>query len=211
MTSIDKIFIVGLPRTGTTSVCAKFLELGYAVAHTAYTPETFQQAQVIADTPIFNDFELLDTYYPNSKFIYLQRDLARWLPSIKQLLNRMYENLVRGDGGFNPIIKNCYKHIFSPFTLENINNDEFLQNCYLLHHQRVLQHFSNQDSKLLSINISEAESIKKLTDFVNYQDEVENFEKLNLAGKITAWKDIDSSLKVASTRNGRSGTLPYKS
>ncbi|MFQ3195483.1 MAG: hypothetical protein ACI9N3_002317, partial [Colwellia sp.] len=52
-----KIFIIGLPRSGTTSICAAMLELGYTVAHTAYTQKTFDQAQVIADTPIFADFK----------------------------------------------------------------------------------------------------------------------------------------------------------
>ena len=50
---MQKIFIIGLPRTGTTSVCVAMLELGFYVAHTAYTDRSFTEAQVIADTPIF--------------------------------------------------------------------------------------------------------------------------------------------------------------
>ena len=70
----ERIFIIGLPRTGTTSVCHAFLQLGFSCAHTAYTKQCFNQAQVIADTPIFNDYEYLDSLYPGAKFIYLERE-----------------------------------------------------------------------------------------------------------------------------------------
>jgi hypothetical protein len=82
---MNKIFIIGLPRTGTTSVCAAMLTLGFRVAHTAYTVRAFDEAQVIADTPIFNDYQQLDQAYPKAKFIYLERSLKNWLPSIQQL------------------------------------------------------------------------------------------------------------------------------
>jgi len=121
---MQKIFIIGLPRTGTTSVCAAMLALGYRVAHTAYTERSFFEAQVLADTPIFCDYQRLDSAYPNAKFIYLARDMEKWLPSIAQLLARMHNNLIRDDGGFNPIIKRCYQTIFSPYSLANINNLE---------------------------------------------------------------------------------------
>jgi hypothetical protein len=58
----EKIFIIGLPRSGTTSICSVMLELGYSVAHTAYTQKTFDNAQVIADTPIFADYKQLDSF-----------------------------------------------------------------------------------------------------------------------------------------------------
>jgi len=56
----DKIWIIGLPRTATTSVCVAMLDLGYKTAHTSYTKTCFKHAQVIADTPIFCDYQQLD-------------------------------------------------------------------------------------------------------------------------------------------------------
>lgn len=160
-----KIFIIGLPRTGTTSICAALLNLGYTVAHTAYTQRTFDQAQVIADTPIFNDFTLLDIKYPNSLYIYLTRDLALWLPSIEQLLKRMSHNLLRDDGGFNPIIKRCYFDVFSPFTNENISSAAFLTQRYLKHQTKVEQYFENRPQQLLTIDVSQAGAYQKLLNF----------------------------------------------
>lgn len=219
----DKIFIIGLPRTGTTSVCAALLNLQYRVAHTAYTKTCFEQAQVLADTPAFCDFSQLDIHYPNAKFIYLERSLNLWLPSIQQLLQRMYANVVRDDGGFNPIIKRCYKNIFAPFTLDNINDSDFLKQCYIRHQQKVMDYFRYRPDDLLVIDVAHEQSYRKLLTFLsieNTQTTTENvqplnfqwlnFQWLNKGGKVTAWKAINSPYKVESTQNGRVTELPYQ-
>jgi len=207
--SSKKIFIIGLPRTGTTSICSKFLSLGFSVAHTAYTQKTFVQAQVIADTPVFSDFAKLDQFYPNSQFIYLERELSLWVPSIRQLLQRMHTNIVRCDGGFNPYIKRCYQQVFSPFTLANIDDDDFLIACYQKHQQSVKQYFNQQQEQLLTIDISEGDSLNALLSYLGEPAQQGNFEKMNCGGKVTAWKDIKNPLKVESTHNGRIASLDY--
>ncbi len=205
----NKIFIIGLPRTGTTSVCSKFLQLGFTVAHTAYTQETFEQAQVIADTPVFCDYQQLAQYYPNSQFIYLTRTMESWLPSIKQLLQRMYTNVTRSDGGFNPIIKRCYQEVFSPFNEKNINSDEFLTACYQRHAQQVNEYFSTMPERFFTLDVSQPESFNNLHQFLQLPEMIQSFEQLNIGGKITAWKDLTHPNKVASTRNGKSCALNY--
>ncbi|WP_068545149.1 sulfotransferase [Thalassotalea crassostreae] len=202
---MSKIFIIGLPRTATTSCCLALLNLGFKVAHTCYTKQCLQDAQVIADTPIFNDYPLLDKRYPDAKFIYLQRDLINWLPSIKQLLNRMQHNVLRQDGGFNPIIKRCFTETFAPFTIENINCDQFLTLSYQHHQQAALEHFKDRPEKLLSIDVSRSDSYQRLLKFLSIDNDIEHgsFEKINIAGKVTAWNDIKSTNKIDSTRKGR--------
>jgi len=206
-----RVFIIGLPRTGTTSICAAMLDLGFKVAHTAYTQKTFDNAQVIADTPIFCDFKQLDRFYPGSKFIYLSRQSQHWLPSIKQLLQRMYVNVSRADGGFNTIIKRCYKDTFSPFTLDNIQENDFLLNCYQRHNQDIHQYFAKRSHDLLTIDISEPTSYAQLLSFLslNAPPAIRNFDKLNSGGKVTAWKDLIHENKVESTKNGRISILDY--
>jgi len=209
----EKIFIIGLPRSGTTSICAAMLELGFNVAHTAYTQKTFDNAQVIADTPIFLDFKQLDRFYPNSKFIYLSRNSDKWIPSIKQLLQRMYVNVTRDDGGFNTIIKRCYQKAFSPFTLENIADNDFLALCYQRHNNDVHQYFAERKQDLLTIDISEPNSYAKLLSFLSVQDinKEGNFKQMNSGGKVTAWKDLKHDNKIESTKNGRMSLLDYLS
>ena len=194
---MTKVFIIGLPRTGTTSVCAAMLELGFKVAHTAYTDRSFVEAQVIADTPIFCDYQHLDKAYPDAKFIYLTRTMDKWLPSIQQLLVRMHTNLVRDDGGFNPIIKRCYQEIFAPYSLENIHNVEFLAHCYQQHERQVQVYFQGRENDFLSIDISLNQSYAELLCFLDIKNKDTkglSFKKLNVGGKVTAWKDIKSRL-----------------
>lgn len=191
------------------------LELGFTVAHTAYTHKAFADAQVMADTPIYCDYQILDKHYPNSKFIYLSRELSLWLPSIKQLLNRMSVNLLRDDGGFNPAIKRCFTSVFSPFTKQNINDEGFLTTCYLTHQHQVRDYFANRSQDLLSINISEQGSYQRLVDFL-FQEVTNNlpagfetaakqggFQQLNTGAKVTAWKEIKHPRKIESTNKGR--------
>jgi len=209
MNNIEKVFIIGLPRTGTTSVCAAMLALGYKVAHTAYTQRTFEQAQVIADTPVFCDFQRLDNYYPNSRFIYLERAEHLWLPSIRQLLMRMKKNILRTDGGFNTTIKRCYQKVFTPFTEENIQDDNFLLNCYQQHQQEITAYFSNRPQDLLSINISQESSYQQLLTFLALENPTGNFQQMNRGGKVTAWNDLKNDNKIASTNNGKITKLDY--
>ena len=198
-----KIFIIGLPRTGTTSVCHAFLQLGFSCAHTAYTQKTFVNAQVLADTPIFNDYQQLDKLYPNAKFIYLERASDKWLPSIRQLLQRMQVNLTRADGGFNPHIKRCYLNTFGDFTSNDLENDAYLQRCYEQHKDTAQQYFANRPADLLSIDIANANSFALLCRFLQIQTALTQFEKMNMGGKVTAWNAIKHPLKIASTAKGK--------
>ncbi|MCE0555533.1 sulfotransferase [Motilimonas sp. E26] len=212
MLKSKKVFIIGLPRTATTSVCLATLKMGFTTAHTAYTRSAFEHAQVLADTPIFADYAELDILYPDAKFVYLTRELKDWIPSIRQLLLRMFTNLMREDGGFNPILKRCYKRVFSPLTLENIHDDNFLALCYARHLAQVKAHFSNRAEALLIINVAEPQSYRSLYDFLappRALDVNDGFERINMAGKVTAWKQIKHPLKVESTQGGKVETLHY--
>ena len=208
----EKIFIIGLPRTATTSVCLAMLEQGFKTAHNAYTENAFSKAQVLADTPVFCDYQKLDKHFVNSKFIYLTRTAEKWLPSIKQLLQRMYVNLQRTDGGFNPHLKRCYNEIFSPLNEDNLNSDAFLLSCYQRHQQGVEAYFSGREQDLLTIDVSEDDSYAKLLSFLNIDSanaREGGFKQINIGGKVKAWQDLNNALKVESTNKGRIDKVLY--
>jgi hypothetical protein len=193
---VEKIFIVGLPRTGTTSICVALLEAGYRVAHTAYTVDCISYAQVIADTPVFCDYQQLAEQFPHAKFIYLARNHQSWIPSIQQLLQRMHLNITRKDGGFNPTLKRCFQHVFAPLTLENIASEKFLQQCYFRHKQSVEECFSTEPERLLVLDLSEYNSYKKMSEFLGIAIKEGKFERVNVAGKITYWNSVKNALKI---------------
>ncbi|HCH70294.1 MAG TPA: sulfotransferase family protein [Colwellia sp.] len=208
----NKIFIIGLPRTATTSVCLALLGLGFKTAHNAYTQHAFTQAQVLADTPIFCDYQTLDKHFPNSKFIYLTREASLWIPSIKQLLQRMMVNLQRNDGGFNPHLKRCYSEVFSPLTADNIEQDEFLLSCYQRHQQGVFDYFNQRKKDLLTLDVNDENSYQALLTFLNVEQLDENkkgFKPINIGGKVKAWQAINNKLKIESTNKGKIDKILY--
>lgn len=210
--AINKIFIIGLPRTATTSVCLALLGLGFKTAHNAYTQHAFIEAKVLADTPVFCDYQQLDKHFPGSKFIYLTREESLWLPSIKQLLQRMIVNLQRSDGGFNPYLKRCYSEVFSPLSVTNIADDDFLRSCYQRHQQGVFDYFQQREQDLLTLDVSDDHSYQSLLTFLNVEQLDEHkrgFKPINIGGKVKAWQDIKNVLKVESTHNGRIDKILY--
>ena len=207
-----KIFIIGLPRTATTSVCLALLRLGYKTAHNAYTAKCFEEAEVIADTPVFCDYQALDKHYPKSKFIYLTREATNWVPSIMQLLQRMIVNLQREDGGFNPHLKRCYSEVFSPITPSNIADEDFLLACYARHQASIETYFKNRPDDILTIDVSHKESYSRLLAFLSIENTLEQktvFERINIGGKVRAWQAINNPLKIESTNKGRIDKVLY--
>lgn len=209
---INKIFIIGLPRTATTSVCLASLGLGFKTAHNAYTQHAFFEAEVLADTPVFCDYQTLDKDFPNSKFIYLTREASLWLPSIRQLLQRMMVNLQRSDGGFNPHLKRCYNDVFAPLTADNIEQDQFLLGCYQRHQQGVFDYFSERKQDLLTFDVSDENSYQALLTFLNVEqldESKKGFKPINIGGKVKAWQAINNKLKIESTNKGKIDKILY--
>ncbi|KZN45916.1 sulfotransferase [Pseudoalteromonas luteoviolacea] len=197
----EKYFVLGLPRTGTTSLCVASLEIGLKTAHTAYTQNAIKNAQLIADTPVFNDYDKLYQLFPNAQFIYLEREMPLWLPSIRRLLTRMLPKLLERGGGFNETLKRCYFSTFPDLNSEKIEDDNYLTSCYYNHKARVTEFLTNSGSSNLIINLSDPESNKHLAGFMNVSQI--NIPHLNKQGKVTAWNEIRHPLKIESTRIGK--------
>ncbi|WP_105190174.1 MULTISPECIES: sulfotransferase family protein [unclassified Pseudoalteromonas] len=207
MNAVEKIFVLGLPRTGTTSVCVAALQLGLPTAHTAYTQACFEQAQVVADTPCFSHFPELAKRYPHSRFILLCRDEQSWLASIKQLLARMSDNLLCTHGGFSPLLKQSYGRVFAPLNEQTLGDDEHLLHCYRRHQHQVREYFADQSERLLCLNLSEPGAYQTFCRFLQVPPQAGAFAHLNKGNKVMAWRDIKSPLKIASTRNGKVDNL----
>ena len=202
----SKIFIIGLPRTGTTSLCALMLDLGYKTAHTAFTRYSFYEAEVIADTPVYCDYRQLDVLFPGSKFIYLDRAESQWLPSISRLLVRMAPRLARKDG-FHPVMQRCFNTVFSPLTIDSAQDEVHLSFCYRRHREQVLDYFCQQPHRLLSVDIVSPNALPSLQAFLGLPLSEQAMPHLNQGKKIAQWQRIDHPNKVGSNLSGRGGRL----
>ncbi len=198
---MDKLFVIGLPRTGTTSVSAALLDHGFKVAHTALTKQAFALADVVSDTPCFCDYPQLDALFPGSKFVYLDRAIELWLPSIRMLLHKI-KPYIAAQGHLNPVIKRCFNNTFDLLTTESPWSESHLTHCYQQHQQQVLRYFSNR-SDLLRIDVSQPGSLRTLLDFVGLEtDSATDFPHLNVGNMVTGWKDLKHPNKVNSNASG---------
>lgn len=167
---MNKLFIIGLPRTGTTSISVALLDYGFNVAHTAYTKRAFELADVISDSPCFCDYPQLDELFPGSKFVYLERDLSLWVPSMQMLINKMLANLDLKNGIFNPVLKRTFNAVFE-FSSTRVPDDKaHLEKCYQQHKQGVLAYFENRDD-LIRIDVSKQSSLSELLTFIGVSTE----------------------------------------
>ena len=208
---MNKLFIIGLPRTGTTSISVALLE-HYKVAHTAYTKRAFELAEVISDCPCFSDYQQLDTLFPESKFVYLQRSIEKWLPSIQMLLGKMLPSLT-GEAYVNPILKRSFTQTFDLENAEKLLNSPLsssidsahLTMCYQRHEQAVMDYFDGREN-LISIDISQAKSLPLLLDFLGLPfTDNEQFPHLNIGKRVDNWKEVKHPHKVNPNAAGREG------
>jgi len=200
---MNKLFIIGLPRTGTTSISVALLDYGFKVAHTAYTKRAFELADVISDAPCFADYKELDKLFPDSKFAYLDRPLERWVPSMQMLLNKMLPELAPKSGYLNPVLKRCINKIFTPLAVENPLDGQHLESCYRAHQQEVFQYFSTRDD-LLTLDISQQHSLQKLLGFLGIAAETKSeFPHLNIGKQVDNWKAFKHPNKVNALSAGK--------
>jgi hypothetical protein len=200
---MNKLFIIGLPRTGTTSISVALLDYGFKVAHTAYTKRAFELADVISDAPCFCDYQQLDQLFPNSKFVYLDRPLERWIPSMQMLLNKMLPELAPKSGYLNIVLKRSMNNTFKLTTTADPLDYNHLADCYLSHQQQVFRYFSGRDD-FLSIDISDQSSLKKLLSFLGIDTREEShFPHMNSGKQVDNWKEYKHPNKINSLSAGK--------
>jgi hypothetical protein len=205
---MNKLFVIGLPRTGTTSISVALLNYGFKVAHTAYTKRTFELADVISDAPCFCDYKELDQLFPHSKFVYLERALERWVPSMQMLLEKMLPQLAPKTGYLNPVLKRAINQTFAPLMATGSLRQEHLQQqhltaCYLNHQQQVQDYFA-QRNDFLNIDISTADSLQKLLAFLDIDaPATDAFPHLNSGKQVDSWKEYKHPNKINSLSAGK--------
>lgn len=199
---MSKIFIIGLPRTGTTSISVALLQCGFKVAHGAYTKHAFELADAISDAPCFSDYQQLDRLFPGSKFVYLQRELCKWIPSMQRLLTKMEPHLLPKTGHFNPVLKRSFEQTFD-LSNKNLLTQQHLCACYKKHQQQLEGYFQDRDD-LLSINLSELGSLATLLSFLGVDKQEEQaFPHLNQGSQVSNWKAYKHAHKINSLSAGK--------
>lgn len=196
-----KIFIVSLPRTGTTSICLYLLDCGFKVAHTAYNGCVFEQADVVADTPVFVDYPTLYSHYPDAKFVYLERSMSEWIPSIRRLLQTMRKQWLRDCTFFEKDIKRCFQHVFPSFETKKDFKNTYLLAAYERHKAEVLNFFIDKPEQFLHLDLAQVGAGKILYQFCGAETNEGYYDELphvNKGRRIAYWASVEHANKIDS-------------
>lgn len=199
----QKVFIIGLPRTGTTSVSVALLEQGLKVAHMAFTKQAFILADAVSDAPCFSDYQQLDGLFPQAKFVYLERDMAKWVPSMQMLLGKMLPHLEAKSGRFHPIMKRSFRHTFAIDKVTNPADEAHLIDCYQRHQNEVFAYFHGRED-FISLDISHAGSLSRLLQFLGLTTDCPTL------AQVTDRAYTATQIKSAPTQISQEGTSQAK-
>jgi len=197
--SINKIFGIGLPKTGTTSLGSALKILGFRLVPpwTRTNNQTFKelmngqyrltimdQYDAMEDMPAPTFYREFDEVFPNSKFILTIRDKDPWIDSCK----RQYEkrphkmkhepaNLPKKEEGYYKMKMEEYLD-FCTWGLTYFHRERFFR-TYETHLQNVKNHFSERPQDLLILNLTAGEGWEKLCPFLEKPTKKQPFPHSN--------------------------------
>ncbi|OWV39215.1 sulfotransferase family protein [Mameliella alba] len=154
----QKIFCIGLPKTGTTSLHFAALQLGLRSVHWPRDTKTvtelrngvfklslMETCDIVSDIPIPAIFRELDAVFPGSKFVLTTRDKDGWLRS-------------QGTAGFNArTAAEDSDRAFYRQMLYGVNefDEQRFAEVYDSHHTSVQEYFDgDRAADLLTMDIS---------------------------------------------------------
>lgn len=203
--SNQKIFCIGLHKTGTTSIERTLKDLGYSIGNQKagelllkdWHKRDFRKiklltktAQAFQDTP----FSLPYTYivmhqtYPNAQFILTVRNSAEeWYRSIVQ-----YHSKLWGSNDGNPPTKQQLKeanYIYkgrayeaNRMIFQTPENDLYHQPTMIQYydsHLNSVRHYFKDSAKFIEINVSKSDDYLRLCRFLNKEPKGNDFPWLN--------------------------------
>lgn len=186
----NKIFGIGLSRTGTNSLCYVMKGLGFKAKHFPINMQQIKNNDFINDVPVSGRFEELDKNFPNSKFIMTQRDIDDWAISCFNFFRRKNRN-----ANFNNWVSTAFRSTYNcnpkeivKFSLKNYKNQ------YHIFEKRVHRYFLNRKNDILFINvIDDSNPYTKLVKFLEDNNLLHFPHKNAFSGK----KKINQSGKMA--------------
>ena len=211
MQKTNKIFCIGVNKTGTTSLSKTFKDWHFKVgdqreaeliALDHYTNDVSKiiqycnTAEVFQDVPFSlpNSYIYLDKAFPKSKFILTVRDTKdQWYNSCLNFHSKLF-----GDGvktpNWNDIEKFNYvkpgwpimmqKKMYGVNENESPYNYEKLTKFYEQHIIDVKNYFQDRPEDLLIINLSNENSFQKLKKFLDIKSNLQTFPWENKTSEI---------------------------
>ena len=181
----QKVFGIGYPKTGTTTLGYCFQKLGYR--HKTYdmalsvqfsrgdrtaVVTAAEQYDTFEDWPWFLAYEALDKAFPDAKFVLTQRQ------SSAAYISSLYRHRQR-EGAFSPDFQepSWWRDILG--YPPSYWNPDLFQAQYNVHNESVLSYFANKPHKLLMVCWEKGDGWNELCTFLNKTVPEESFPHLN--------------------------------
>jgi len=207
----EKIFNIGLHRTGTSSLADALTKLGYKVWHGPYFKKLennyYEKFDALTDTqvkgknqPDFN-YKKLYEKFPNAKFILtVRKDKDKWCESIYKS-NRFF----KGYRLFIPedyITTNFCKDLVYPKDIKKRISEltkQDLIDIFDKHNNDIIKFFkdNNASDKLLIFDITNGDGWEELCGFLNKPVPKNKYPKINeidLTFKLSLYKTLGTNL-----------------
>ena len=157
----DKIFGIGLGRTGTVSLARAMKVLGYTVKHNPSRIEVVEDYDFCNDIFIAARYKFLDYIFPHSKFILTIRDVDSWVESSR-------EYAIKKDGIIDSRPDISLDRAENRFLVYGITNfdERVFREVFLMFNEEVVEHFRRRKNKLLVMDIFSGEGWKELCSFL---------------------------------------------
>ncbi len=184
----QKVFGIGLSRTGTSSLTHALRILGYRAIHYPLgilieTPTTFALNRAVAerydaltDLPAALLYTELDASFPGSKFILTVRDTDTWFASMQRLA--FSYRLLR----YFPKVRRLVRDIFGT---DNYNDRLALTKRFEAHTADVTRYFADRPTDLLVINLTADTGWGALCSFLGKPAPPVHFPKHNIGYRTT--------------------------
>jgi len=155
----NKVFGIGLSRTGTTSLTVALLNLGYDAKHYPKALKIMKEAEghdALTDIPVILAYKELAERYPASKFILTIRDVGSWLDSCQRHWGSKKR---RKENKMAMLIR---RGVFGRGDYDTIT----FKKVYKRHLEDVLGYFKGQQERLLVMDICGGDGYEKLCPFL---------------------------------------------
>lgn len=167
----QKVFCLGLSRTGTTSLTEALRILGYNAVHfpigilryqkglLKLNTKAVQEFDALSDMPVALMYKELDRAFPGSKFILTTRDVDSWASSM-QRLNTLYQ-LYKHIPKFQKLNRDLY-------GVRSFDDVKELRAQFKNHYREAFLYFGKRvDSDVLVFNVSAGDGWDKLCGFLD--------------------------------------------
>lgn len=182
---MNKVFVVGLSKTGTTSLHAALEALGLRSIH---NPEAMLRIEAgelrlstaavanydaLSDLPVAAFFEDLDRAFPGARFILTTRNMDAWLASCA---NHFDPNAFRP----NEVGRKLRMRVYGTETFDR----ERFRNAVAAHNERVARYFAERPRDLLVIDIDEPDKWRLLCPFLGLPIPMAAYPHENRASRV---------------------------